>query len=51
MSFALDVNILLYASDESGPYFEKARSFIESCIIQQEVFYLEWLTVTSIDPS
>ena len=35
MSFALDVNILLYASDESGPHFEKARSFIESCIIQQ----------------
>jgi predicted nucleic acid-binding protein len=47
MSFALDVNILLYASDESGPYFEKARSFIESCIIQQEVFYLGWPTVMS----
>ena len=47
MSFALDVNILLYASDESGPYFEKARSFLESCIIQQEVFYLGWPTVMS----
>ena len=47
MSFALHVNILLYASDESGPYFEKARSFIDSCIIQQEVFYLGWPTVMS----
>jgi toxin-antitoxin system PIN domain toxin len=47
MSFALDVNILLYASDESSPYFEKAKSFIESCIIQQEVFCLGWATVMS----
>jgi len=47
MSFALDVTILLYASDESGLYFEKARSFIASCIIQQEVFYLGWPTVMS----
>lgn len=47
MSFALDVNILLYASDENSPYFEKAKSFIESCIIQQEIFYLGWPTVMS----
>lgn len=47
MSFALDVNILLYASDTSSPYFEKAKSFIESCIIQREIFYLGWPTVMS----
>ena len=47
MSFALDVNILLYASDAGSPYFAKAKSFIESCIGQQEVFYLGWPTVMS----
>jgi predicted nucleic acid-binding protein len=38
MSFALDVNILLYASDSGSPHFERAKSFIESCIAQKEVF-------------
>ena len=38
MSFAIDVNILLYASDTGSPHFERARSFIESCIAQKEVF-------------
>jgi len=47
MSFAFDVNILLYASDKSSPYFERAKSFIESCIAQREVFSLGWPTVMS----
>jgi toxin-antitoxin system PIN domain toxin len=47
MSFALDVNILLYASDTVSPHFEKAKSFVESCIIRGEVFYLGWPTVMS----
>jgi toxin-antitoxin system PIN domain toxin len=45
MSFALDVNVLLYASDTRSTYFEKAKAFIESCINQREVFYLGWPTV------
>lgn len=45
MSFALDVNILLYASDTSSPHFERARSFIESCMVQDEIFTVGWLTV------
>jgi hypothetical protein len=45
MSFALDVNILLYASDTSSPHHEQAKSFIESCIAGQEVFYLGWPTM------
>ena len=45
MSFAFDVNILLYASDSSSPYFERARSFIESCITQKEIFAVAWPTV------
>jgi toxin-antitoxin system PIN domain toxin len=45
MSFALDVNILLYASDTSSPHFERARSFIESCMVQDEVLTVGWPTV------
>lgn len=47
MSFSFDVNILLYASDNSSPYFKRAKSFVESCIAQQEVFCLGWATVMS----
>jgi len=35
MSFAIDVNILLYASDTGSPHFERAKSFIESCIASE----------------
>jgi toxin-antitoxin system PIN domain toxin len=47
MSFAFDVNILLYASDTSSPYHKRARLFIETCITQQQLFYLGWPTVMS----
>ena len=47
MSFAFDVNILLYASDADNPYFERAKAFVETCIAQQELFYLGWPTVMS----
>jgi uncharacterized protein len=47
MSFAFDVNILLYASDAGSPYFERAKDFVESCIAQKEVFSLGWPTVMS----
>jgi hypothetical protein len=47
MSFALDVNLLLYASDTSSPYFKRAKSFVESCMAQNEAFCLGWPTVFS----
>lgn len=47
MSFAIDVNILLYASDTASPHFERANLFIESCITQKEVFSVGWPTVMS----
>ena len=47
MSFSFDVNILLYASDKSSPYYERARTFMESCIAQKGVFYVAWPTVMS----
>jgi toxin-antitoxin system PIN domain toxin len=45
MSFALDVDLLLYASDASSAYHQRAKSFIESCMAQGEVFCLGWPTV------
>jgi len=47
MSFAIDVNVLLYASDTSSPHSDRARSFIDSCMAQNEVFCLGWPTVMS----
>ena len=47
MSFAIDVNILLYASDSDSPHYERARSFVETCIQQEELFCLGWPTVMS----
>ncbi len=47
MSFALDVNILLYASDTRSHYHKRAKLFIETCITQRELFYLGWPTVMS----
>ncbi len=47
MSFALDVNILLYASDSDSPHHERAASFLEQCIQQEELFCLGWPTVMS----
>lgn len=47
MSFALDVNVLLYASDTSSPFHERSRSFLEDCLGGDEVFCLGWPTVMS----
>jgi hypothetical protein len=47
MSFSVDVNILLYASDTGSPHFQRAKSFVESCITGKEVFFLGWPTVMS----
>ena len=45
MSFALDVNILLYASDSASPLHEPAASFLDECVQGSGVFYLGWPTV------
>jgi uncharacterized protein len=45
MSFALDVNILLYASDTNSPFFKQAKTFISDCITKRDLFYLGWPTV------
>ena len=45
MSFALDVNILVYASDTGNPLYEPATSFLDRCVQGRELFYLGWPTV------
>ena len=45
MSFALDVNILLYASDSGSPLHDRARRFLETCAAGSEIVYLAWPTV------
>lgn len=47
MSFGVDVNILLYASDESSPLHDKAAEFLHQCVAGREVFCLGWVTVMS----
>lgn len=47
MSFAIDVNILLYASDRGSPQHARAAGFLESCAAGGQVFCLAWLTLMS----
>ncbi|MDH5643103.1 MAG: PIN domain-containing protein [Gemmatimonadota bacterium] len=47
MSYALDANILLYASDESSPKYSKAKEFLFKCTERADVLYLPWMTVSA----
>jgi toxin-antitoxin system PIN domain toxin len=47
MSFGIDVNILLYASDTTSPLHDKATDFLAQCADDREVFCLAWVTVMS----
>ena len=47
MSYSVDVNILLYASDQSNPRHEAALRFIEERAESPDLFCLAWLTLIS----
>lgn len=47
MSYAVDANILLYASDASSPVHDRARAFIERMAAGPEIAYLFWPTITA----
>lgn len=47
MSFAVDVNLLLYASVGSAPHRERARAFLERCAAGPELMCLGWVTLMS----
>jgi uncharacterized protein len=47
VSYSLDVNVLLYASDRASDRHERARRFVESCAAGPEVLCLTWPTLMS----
>ena len=47
MSCALDVNILLYASDAASPFHATAKAFLGTCARGPELVYLGWPTIMS----
>jgi hypothetical protein len=47
VSFAIDINILLYASDEVSPFASRARAFLDDCAAGREVLCVAWTTVMS----
>lgn len=42
MSYAIDANILLYASDEDSPYHDRAVRLLDEIAIGPEIVYLFW---------
>lgn len=47
MSYSIDVNVLLYASNADGPEHEQALAFMAECAEGPEPMCLAWLTLTS----
>ncbi len=47
MSYAVDVNVLLYASDRSSVHNARARAFLAECAAGPEVVCVAWPTVMS----
>jgi uncharacterized protein len=47
MSYSVDVNVLLYASDRSSERHDGARQLLESCAARPDVLCLTWPTLMS----
>lgn len=47
MSFAVDVNVLLYASDTASPFHQRAQNFLDERAAGAELFCVGWLTLMS----
>jgi uncharacterized protein len=47
VSYSLDVNVLLYASDRSSDRHDRARRFVEACAAGPEILCLTWPTLMS----
>jgi hypothetical protein len=45
MSYAIDANLLLYASDEASPRHTKARQFLLDRAADPDVFCVAWITL------
>jgi toxin-antitoxin system PIN domain toxin len=47
VSYSLDVNVLLYASDRASERHVRARDFVEACAAGPEILCLAWPTLMS----
>lgn len=47
MSYSVDVNVLLYASDVTSPFCLRAKSFLKKCAAHPEVLCVAWPTLAS----
>lgn len=45
MSSSLDVNLLLYASDQSSPFNARAVEFLEARALSRDALYIAWPTI------
>lgn len=45
MSYSLDANVLLYASDETNPWHRPAKDFLADCLAKSELLCLAWPTI------
>ena len=45
MSYSVDVNVLLYASDQASPRYDKASQFLHSRASDPELFCICWPTL------
>jgi hypothetical protein len=45
LTFTVDVNVLLYASDETSAYHERARLVVQQLAAGEELAYIFWPTV------
>jgi hypothetical protein len=45
VSFALDANVLLYASDTSSPFHPRALEFLRECMNGPELVFVPWPVV------
>jgi len=47
VSYAIDANLLLYASDEASPLHRRALDFLERAARGPEIVYLFWPTIVA----
>jgi toxin-antitoxin system PIN domain toxin len=45
MSYLVDTNILVYASDENSPYHLQAKNFLQQCRDSQEMWCVTWVNI------
>jgi toxin-antitoxin system PIN domain toxin len=45
MSYSIDTNILLYASDQESPHHERAKEFVETRGSDPDLLCLSWVTL------